>query len=594
MDGESARPWWRTLVRLAVLLTLGLLGWELVLLWFLSGDFGMPVSVLGPRLARDAASLFLVAVVALSLAGPRPRSGGLARTTVQKAAAVSSSFLLMLLPVTFGRNVPRQPTGAQARGAVSVAGPDGERADRFLCAAIAQEVPTASVVRENDSRVAVAQAGVRDALLLQVPVFPLMLLLLRRRSRPAASRSRAVGSLLPLLLCLGLFWVWKTDGERPLPGEPSPREEESGCLPGAPVRSYFVAAISVDLPLNAWGDHVPRSFMYVLEEELPAVREKERNAGPLQPLVLRANLGECLVLHFTNRLADGPAALRIEGLRATVRGSAGGFVPGTSVDPGQRLTYVLSLSEPVAEEGIYLLHDSEDGGEREARGLFGALVLEPAGAVYRDSSTGEPLRRGSGWEAIIDVPSGEAFREMVLLYHAMGPPEVADVRSARGALLPVLDEMAGPFRPGAFAVNYRSEPHFEREALLSEDGEPRRATTRGLATPLLRSYLGEPVKLRVAHAGSAEFHVHHLHGWDERRGRGARPSSGSSLELPHLLSPGRGLTLATAGTEGFPRMAGDFVVHCHMPNHSTGGERLSWRVFSERQPQLAPLPGRAP
>ena len=229
-----------------------------------------------------------------------------------------------------------------------------------------------------------------------------------------------------------------------------------------------------------------------------------------------------------------------------------------------------------------------DGGARTARGLFGALVLEPAGSVYRSASTGEPLPHGGGWEALIDEPSGASFREMVLLYHSLGPPELADVRTAQGELLPVLDEMATPYRPGAFAINYRGEPRFEREEYFPEDDEERRPPR---APPLLRSYLGEPVKLRVAQAGSAEFHVHHLHAWDERWALDAKRPLGSPAEALQLLGPGLGTTLQATGPPGFPPRAGDFLVHCHMPNHTQGGERLTWRVFATRQPHLAPLRG---
>jgi hypothetical protein len=509
---------------------------------------------------------------------------------VESAATLSLCFLLLLVPVATGRGLlqrqlARTPAPEAPEGQpVSATPQDVGDESRFLCAAVAPEV---SGTPEELSLAEAAWAGVRDALVLQVPFFPLALLLLRRRARPVTSGGRAVVSPLALLVMVGASCAWESDGWRPAPGVSGLAESEGGCAPGARVRTYAVAAVPVDLPLNPHGDHVPRWLMYLLEEDLPALQERTHEP---QPLVLRANAGECLVLRFTNRLATEPAALRIEGLRATVRGAGqeGGFVPGTSVPPGQSLTYVLSLPEAPEAEGAYLLHDSGDDGEREARGLFGALLVEPAGSVYRSVATGEPLHNGSGWEALIDVPTGQDFRELALLYHAMGPPEVADVRSARGVLLPLQDEMAGPFRPGAFGLNYRSQPYFEREE-SSEEEDARPAAARVAAPLLLRSYLGEPVKLRVVHAGSAEFHVHHLHGW--RRGQRAKQAPASPFEAPLLLSPGSGLTLTTSGAGDFPTAAGDFVVHCHMPNHSAGGEQFTWRVFDSPQPRLAPLPG---
>jgi hypothetical protein len=588
-----ARRWWV----LAVLLTLGLLGWEVGLLWLLSGGFDTRAEVLGARLAWDAALLLPVAWVASGCAHLLARRAGRTRTTVEAATTLSLCFLLVLTVVTTGRGLlqrqlARTPAPAAPEGQpVSATDQDVGDEGRFLCAAVA---PDLSLPEEEGSLAETVGAGVRDALVLQVPVFPLALLLLRRRPARTPSGARAVVSPLSLVVMLGVSCAWESDGRRSPPGEQPFQAWEGGCAPGAPVRTYAVAALSASLPLNARGDHVPQGFRYVLEEDLSAAREREQ--AP-HPLVLRANLGECLVLHFTNRLARGPAALRIEGLRATVRGTGqgGGFVPGMSVPPGQRLTYVLPLPEAPEAEGAYLLHDSEDGGEREARGLFGALLLEPAGSVYRSVSTGEPLRDGSGWEALIDVPTGQDFREMALLYHAMGPPEVADVRSARGALLPVQDEMAGPFRPGAFALNYRSQPAFEREEDAPEDEERGASTVGARAPPLrLRSYLGEPVKLRVVHAGNAEFHVHHLHAWDRRRGPREKQASASPFEAPQILSPGSALTLTTTGTGDFPPAAGDFLVHCHVPNHSAGGEQHTWRVFSAPQPDLSPLPGQAP
>jgi hypothetical protein len=579
---------------LAVLLTLGLMGWEVGLLWLLSGGFGPRADALGSRLAWDAALLLPVAWAAVGCAHGLSRRGGRDGTTVESAATLSLCFLLLLVPVATGRGLvqrqlARTPPPAAPEGQPVSATPQGVGDEsRFLCAAVAPDLSATPEAQDGGSLAEATWAGVRDALVLQVPVFPLALLLLRRRARPVTSGARAVVSPLALLVMVGASCAWESDGRRPAPDVSGLAEGGDGCAPGTRVRTYAVAAVAVDLPLNPHGDHVPRGLMYILEEALPALQEREP-----QPLVLRANAGECLVLRFTNRLATEPAALRIEGLRATVRGSSqeGGFVPSTSVPPGQSLTYVLSLPEAPEAEGAYLLHDSEDGGEREARGLFGALLVEPAGSVYRSTETGEPLRDGSGWEALIDVPSGQDFREMTLLYHAMGPPEVADVRSARGEPLPLQDEMAGPFRPGAFGLNYRSQPYFEREESPEEEDERPKSPRRVAAPLLLRSYLGEPVKLRVLHAGSAEFHIHHLHAW--RKGQRAKQAPASPFEAPQLLSPGSGISLGTSGAGDFPTAAGDFIVHCHLPNHSAGGEQFSWRVFGSPQPRLAPLLGNA-
>ena len=56
------------------------------------------------------------------------------------------------------------------------------------------------------------------------------------------------------------------------------------CETGAPVRSYHVVAINVDITLNRYLDHDPQGRMYVLAEDLARVRDEEaRNARARTP-----------------------------------------------------------------------------------------------------------------------------------------------------------------------------------------------------------------------------------------------------------------------------------------------------------------------
>jgi hypothetical protein len=47
------------------------------------------------------------------------------------------------------------------------------------------------------------------------------------------------------------------------------------CHPAAPVRSYEVVAVSVEITLNRYLDYDPQGRMYVLEEDLERVRQEE-------------------------------------------------------------------------------------------------------------------------------------------------------------------------------------------------------------------------------------------------------------------------------------------------------------------------------
>src|SRR5262249_33526971 len=143
---------------------------------------------------------------------------------------------------------------------------------------------------------------------------------------------------------------------------------------------------------------------------------------PVQPLIIRANLGDCVKINFTNTLSS-KASMHIHGLRhsASDAGSATGNNVNTFASPGQTITYTLATPTDTAAEGAYYSHDHGDSRQRTAHGLFGALVLEPTGSVYLDTQTGQNLNGDNNWEAIIQVPSpGTSFREDVIIYHEIG------------------------------------------------------------------------------------------------------------------------------------------------------------------------------
>src|SRR5205823_13153993 len=89
------------------------------------------------------------------------------------------------------------------------------------------------------------------------------------------------------------------------------------CAVAAPLKHFDVQAIDVDITLNRFGDHDPSGKMYVLSNRVADVRAQETAALPnrvsiglredaIQPLVLRANEGDCVVINFTNNASGGP------------------------------------------------------------------------------------------------------------------------------------------------------------------------------------------------------------------------------------------------------------------------------------------------
>ncbi|HAJ38424.1 MAG TPA: hypothetical protein DCL15_22375, partial [Chloroflexi bacterium] len=396
----------------------------------------------------------------------------------------------------------------------------------------------------------------------------------------------------------------------------------NNCTDGAPLRTYAVSAINVRITLNKFGDNDPIGFMYVLDENIAAVRAAEAIADPaqrvstglrndvIQPLVIRANLGDCVQINFTNRLLT-PASFHVQGL-AYAMGSAGssvGLNPSSMVAPGASTIYRYSIPSDATAEGAYYFYSHGASRVEVSHGLFGALIAEPAGSRYLNAETGAELR--SGWQAIIDTPNGPDFREFTILFHEIGD-EKTELFDASGAKLPVLDsKISGAYRPGSRAINYRSEPFMNRLMLVGEKSLAYSSYMFGdPPTPIQRSYLGEPTKTRLVHAGSEVFHVFHLHGGGTRWRR--NPFADDRMEFAQGLKktptqdarsvrldsqsigPGETFTLEhECGAGGCQQTAGDYLWHCHIGSHYVAGMWSFWRVYDTLQPNLATLPDRA-
>jgi hypothetical protein len=115
-----------------------------------------------------------------------------------------------------------------------------------------------------------------------------------------------------------------------------------------------------------------------------------------RPLVLRARLGELIEVELHNEIRGRRVGLHRQGagLQDGVQGSDGAHVgqnDDTTAAPGQRVTYRWTADT----EGVWPLNDlgdvrgTEDGSN--VHGLFGALLVEPAGARWCDPETGEDL-----------------------------------------------------------------------------------------------------------------------------------------------------------------------------------------------------------
>jgi FtsP/CotA-like multicopper oxidase with cupredoxin domain len=295
----------------------------------------------------------------------------------------------------------------------------------------------------------------------------------------------------------------------------------SACFAQAvPDRSFEVVAINITIAYNNFGDHDPFGRMYVLAQDEAAVRAAVNAAGRLpadlvQPLVLRAHVGDCVDVRFTNRINDPttpqqtllrngiptldpgfgqpipnplarvapyvPEPVNLERAsmhvhKALTAVMSQGMMLGNNADstvgPGESITYRWFLPDDPAWEGTYYFHSHADARYQAAHGLFGALVAEPKGYDWKDPVTGGAL--SSGWQAMLTYPPGPTkaghadFREAVLVFHDEIMPCSALSPAMACTLLPSVDDnlVSGAYGPGTKAINYRSEPFMDRFKLL--------------------------------------------------------------------------------------------------------------------------------
>ena len=470
---------------------------------------------------------------------------------------------------------------------------------------------------------------VGDLLSLLVVVLPVGLLALVLPGR-APGRLRARGRT-SMILGVGLATTLVSATVAPSLAAGVPSQTSASCLSGGRAdRSFAVTALDVNIPINRFGDHDPKGKMYALTGSIPAVRVQESSQkvstglrnDPIQPLVIRANEGECVEIQFTNTASGGSFGMHVNGLEfgASSSGDAIGANVSSAVPVGQSATYRFSIPVDPRLEGGHYIHPGPGYRAAVDHGLFGALVVEPPGSTYWDTTNaGQPL--ASGWEAMIkptglDVACDRSnhlptcgFRENALLHHEIGNDNEL-LKDKSNLDIPLVDSLTGSYRPGAFALNYRSEPF--RNRLLAFPKEKSHAyssfTFGEPATPMMRGYLADPTKIRIMHVGAEKFHVFHLHGGGDRwrfnpvadttfnyAMTGLKKDPDSVLSPSQRLDsqsigPGESYSLEIeGGAGGVQQSSGDFLYHCHIAKHYTSGMWSFWRVYSTLQPDLVPL-----
>jgi manganese oxidase len=358
------------------------------------------------------------------------------------------------------------------------------------------------------------------------------------------------------------------------------RDFNGVCPVSAPSRKLSVAAVAAKDALpggtlvynnrtNQGGIlHDPTAILYVRSTDLDGTSGKLKSNVPVEPLVLRANAGDCIELTLENKLpaqlqdlagwntlpmiVDNFNANQVKpsnqvglhpqlvtfdaltsnganvGMNVQNAIAKGELPPGTTqtATPGQVVKYkwyagdirmngTTKVATPIEFGAINLI--SSDPIKHSNKGAIASLIIEPQGATWIEEAN-------SRAQATVTKTDGSSFREFVLQFQT-------DINLRRGELtgdaaaVPNVAREEDPEDSGQKALNYRTEPMWKR--LGYEPDLPLEQTrafdyTNSLSnaqvggdpvTPVFTAKAGTPVRFRVLNSnGHARNNVFQVHG----------------------------------------------------------------------------------
>jgi hypothetical protein len=370
------------------------------------------------------------------------------------------------------------------------------------------------------------------------------------------------------------------------------------CPADAPVKAFSVVAMDYPaMKLNPKAPDVievdfertikmvnPEAKIYTLEEEVSKVA-----SGPQpMPLTLRANVGDCLKVKLTNRMKEGRASFSAISLAFDPKDSLGANVgnnPGDqTVAPGESRTYTY-YADSFLGEMASLVWDWGNVTMNPRNGLYGAVVIGPKGAKYRDPKTGADISLKNSWVADVIVDRTiqgyehrPNYRDVALFFQ--------DEDNIIGtSFMPYVQNTAG-----ITAVNYRAEPYKFREekgctlgkvfqpCVVDKPEDP--------ATPIIEAHAGDPVRIHIFGASNEQngmFSVER-HEWPiEPFMRGADMISVVEFSASETLDA----FLPAAG--GPFRMPGDYVWSNQRLPYAQSGQWGYLRVLPTGDSRIKPL-----
>lgn len=356
-------------------------------------------------------------------------------------------------------------------------------------------------------------------------------------------------------------------GDEILPGAPyaNPVKEEEANR----IVEYTIAVMRAEIAYNDAGEHDPNGIVYVAEEVnvSPGPDKTEEDVvgvtdGPVtitdaervergylnpEPLFLRANVGDCVMVKLRNEL-DTVEMVETRPFDASIHPHYVGYDVLASDSLSNGFNYYQGTEPTDAdqgnvsrwyadEEGTIYFHDHIFAIKKGVHGMFCGLIVEPQGSEWRDPYSGE--RVFSGAKADIFPPEEVEtvpFREQALHYHDFAP-----LRKLNGEY--VNPEKEHTVNKGTMAINYRNAPYYNRDREDSAyvhssavHGDP--------PTPVVEAYDGDPIRIRMFQGCYEEQHTFNVHGL--RTERDGLPPEAS---VSKYLGTSEAFTFKISGTE---------------------------------------------
>lgn len=367
------------------------------------------------------------------------------------------------------------------------------------------------------------------------------------------------------------------------------------------VKVFEIAAVQANLVYNRYGWHDPQGRFLVLKEDIERAGTLDKYLQKVEygeirpePLVIRVNAGDCIEIRLTNLLPEYIEASPFQ--LKTLTDIVGyhihlvkfdtivsdGAANGWNNIAGAR-QYETLIERFFANEELHTVffHDHLFANMHQQHGMFGALIVEPAGSVFLDPKTGQELK--SGTKAVIRTADGKSYREFALFLH-----DFALLFDKDGNPLNPPEHPGSDDDPGVMGINYRCEPMPERLKIKNDPSHIFSSFVYGdPATPVLETYPGDPIRIRLLDGAHEEQHVFNITGLPWRK------------EITDPVSP-----LVQAQTIGIseafniridePYTAGDYLYY-------SGGIDDLWlglwgiiRAYAVPQENLLPLCGVRP